>query len=188
MGEISKLWHRLEAWLRRNQPELDFELNPPATDEQLNEVEATIGAKLPAEVREFYKVHNGQNPDAIGILYGSNFMSLEQAVDDWRVWKELLDAGTFNGMQGAPARGIRNDWWNPLWFPFVTDYNSNPACVDLDPAPSGAYGQIIQMDHETPDRGVPIASIVLWFDTYVSDVEAGTYAYDEDFGRFMDVT
>ena len=188
MSEISRLWQRLEAWLQWNQPDLDFALNPPATDEQLNEVESIIGATFPPEVREFYKIHNGQGADAVGVLYGSNFMSLEQALEDWRAWKALLDAGTFDGLKSGPAPGVKNDWWNPLWFPFVIDQNSNPVCVDLDPAPGGTYGQIIQMDHETPDRGVPVRSIVLWFDAYVRAVEGGSYAYDEDFGLFMDVT
>lgn len=186
MSEIPGLWRRLKAWLRDNEPELDFALNPPATDAQLDEVEAVIGARLPGEVRDFYKVHNGQHPDAVGILYGSNFMSLEHALDEWRAWKKLLDAGTFHGLESDHAPGIKRDWWNPLWLPFVNDFNGNPDLLDLDPAPGGTYGQIISMDHETSDRGTPVPSIVPWFEAYVRAVEAGAYAYDDDYGRFMD--
>jgi cell wall assembly regulator SMI1 len=62
MPELS-LTNVLERWLRvfdslniviRNQ------LNPPATDQQVAEAEEQIGVAFPQDVRELYRIANGQ--------------------------------------------------------------------------------------------------------------------------------
>jgi hypothetical protein len=107
MPELS-LTNVLERWLRvfdslniviRNQ------LNPPATDQQVAEAEEQIGVAFPQDVRELYRIANGQlspfdcaptNPDAekppfelppgklVGNLFGCNeFNSLSRLVREW---------------------------------------------------------------------------------------------------------
>lgn len=46
---MKQLWQQLENHLSAHNPELLADLNPPATDAQIRELEKTIGAQLPAD-------------------------------------------------------------------------------------------------------------------------------------------
>ena len=81
-------------------------------DAQLDELEAFIGAKLPDEFRDFYKVHNGQDADVVGLIVAEEILSIDRIKEQWGIWKELYDQGTFTGKHSDPDDGIKDDWCN----------------------------------------------------------------------------
>ena len=54
--------------------------------------------------------------------------------------------------------------------------------IDLDPAPSGTAGQIIQMWHDNPTREKEANSLREFLQNYVADLEAGLYVLDAEYG------
>ncbi len=179
---MEELWKRMDSWLADNAPEVLAALNPGATDEEIRAAEEAMGVTLPEDFRASYRIHNGQRHDAggTGIFEAETFLSLERIVENWRGWKQVRDAGRFDGIQSEPEAGIRADWWNPKWIPFTHDGCGNHDCLDLDPAPDGEIGQVISMWHDDVERSILASSFREYVEQFVDDLEAGEYVlFDE---------
>ncbi|KOY54955.1 MULTISPECIES: SMI1/KNR4 family protein [unclassified Streptomyces] len=57
-------WHRIETWLGEYAPRSHRRLPPPASEEEIRAVERELDLVIPADVRAFYRLHNGTGPDA----------------------------------------------------------------------------------------------------------------------------
>ncbi len=182
---MEQTWKKFEEWLSQNWPEGLSSLNPPATDEQIAQLEAQLEAKLPADYIACLKVHNGQSGYA-SVFDGMEFLSCEEVVSQWKVWKELLDGGDFKDICSAPDEEIKNDWWNPKWIPFTHNGGGDHLCLDLDPSSSGTVGQIITMWHDMEAREFKARNFGEYFENYVSGVLTGKYAYSEEYGGLID--
>lgn len=184
---METIWIQFENWLKSNWPEGLADLNPPATDDEINELQIALGVQLPLDFIACLKVHNGQGNMAGGIFDNSEFLSTNEILSQWQVWKDLLDSGDFQGIQSEPSIGIRNDWWNPKWIPITHNGGGDHYCIDLAPSPDGSSGQIITMWHDMGNREVQSPNFAQWFERYVKAVQAGQYVYSEDFGGLIDV-
>ena len=178
-------WKSFERWLAENWPEGLACLNPPATIEQIAELEEKLEAKLPEDFVACLKVHNGQTGYS-AIFDGTEFLSCDEIYSQWFVWKDLLDGGNFKDISSEPEPGIKSDWWNPKWIPFTHNGCGDHLCLDLDPASSGSVGQIITMWHDMESREIKAKSFGEFFDTYVAGVLSGKYVYSEEYGGLID--
>ncbi|MEO1438716.1 MAG: SMI1/KNR4 family protein [Bacteroidota bacterium] len=172
------LWERIEIWLQQNAKHLIPALNPPVSQAAIDELEQAIDAKLPTDFVEFLRIHNGQKYDSEGLMNTEELLSAERILDEWKVWKKLLDDGIFE-YPSSPDKGVKSDWWNPKWIPITYDGHGNHLCLDLDPANGGRYGQIIHMWHDSAERECIAFSFKEWINTYVTDLEKGNYIYSE---------
>jgi cell wall assembly regulator SMI1 len=137
------------------------ELPAGASEAALQKTEEALGVQFPEEFRAAYRLHDGGGDE--GIFAGWELLSLEGIVGQWKIWKELVDSGTFEGTKSTPDRGVKDDWWNPRWIPFTYDGAGNHHCLDLDPAPGGRVGQIIEMWHDADERPVAARSLAELF-------------------------
>jgi cell wall assembly regulator SMI1 len=181
------LWERFEAWLWANAPQLMSELNPAATDAELQQLAATIGTELPADFLSFYRVHNGQRNDDGGLLNGEELLSVSRMLTEWTIWNDLFKGGDFEGATSTPDAGVRADWWNPLWLPLTYDGAGNHCCLDLSPALGGTRGQVIRMWHDDGERTLLAPSFAEWMTQYVTALEAGKYVFSEDYNGIVSV-
>jgi cell wall assembly regulator SMI1 len=177
-------WQKLERWLEEHAAHLLDELNPGALPADIANLEKAIGTPLPSAFRDFYKVHNGQEPGE-GLVETEELLSTERILEEWRVWKDLLDNGNFHGTHSEPEEGVKNDWWNPLWIPITYDGSGNHYCIDLDPAPGGRKGQIIRMWHDAPERPIIADSFHAWIDDYIGQLIKGEYIYSAEWGGII---
>lgn len=178
-------WKRFEAWLAGHWPDGLAGLNPSASDAQIADLERALGVTLPADFTACLRIHDGQDERAGGLFEGTEFLSCARILDEWQVWKELLDAGDFADAHSAPAAGIRADWWNPRWIPFTYDGSGNHLCLDLDPAAAGRAGQVITMWHDGAERELLAPDFGSWFAAYVRAVCAGAYVYADEYGGLV---
>ncbi len=181
---MHQTWKTFDAWLAQHWPEGLASLNPPASDEQIARLEAALGVRLPADYVACLKVHDGQHGYA-GLIDGAEFLSCDAILDQWTVWKELLDGGDFEDTRSSPPPGVRDDWWNPRWIPFTHDGGGNHLCLDLDPAPAGIEGQVIEMWHDADERPLRATGFGAFFEAYVADVVAGRIVYSEEYGGLV---
>ena len=184
---MKEIWEQFENWLNIHWPEGLADLNPPATDHEIEELERELGVSLPLDFVASLKVHNGQRNMAGGLFDNSEFLSTREILNQWKVWKDLLDSGDFKGIYSEPAIGVRNDWWNPRWIPVTHNGGGDHYCIDLEPTSDGQSGQVITMWHDMGTREVQANSFLFWIDKYVKAVLAGQYIYLEDFGGLIDV-
>ena len=178
--EITDLWFRYEDWLADNAPHLVDALRPGADDEDIEHAENVCGVRFPDDYRAFLRVHDGQNPDAGGMVPGGELLSLSRIEDDWDVWNDLHAAGEFAEMDSTPRGPVRPLWWNPQWIPFTANGEGDHDCLDLDPAPGGTAGQIVEVWHELDWRTVTFPTFTAWFADLVDGCEAGRYVYSAE--------
>jgi cell wall assembly regulator SMI1 len=178
--DILRDWERIEAWLRREAPQLLVELKPGARPEQVAEAEMALDARLPEEMKALYAVHDGVGRDG-SFFDGFAWLPLKEIVSEWKVWKGLLDEGDFKDARSEPDPGIRDDWWNASWIPITYNGCGDHHCVDLAPGPGGVAGQIIAMWHDDAARSLVAPSLGAWLRQYADGLERGTYVYSEDY-------
>ncbi|WP_091068329.1 SMI1/KNR4 family protein [Paenibacillus sp. NFR01] len=111
---MEELWRRIERWLEQEAPDVLADLNAGATEAEIFSLEEELGIRFPADLRESFKLHNGQKGDSAWLFAGWEFLSLERIQSEWKVWKDLYDSGTFDGSKADVQPGIRNEWWNPM--------------------------------------------------------------------------
>lgn len=178
-------WTRFEAWLSEHWPEGLASLNPPATGKQIADLQEALGVTLPDDYVNCLKIHNGQSADVGGLFDCAEFLSTDEILAQWTVWKDLLDGGDFDGIESAPANGIRNDWWNSRWIPFTHNGSGDHFCLDLAPDASGTPGQVITMWHDSEARELISSGFGNWFKAYTRRVFAGDIVYSEDYGGLI---
>jgi cell wall assembly regulator SMI1 len=179
-------WTKIEKWLKPNAPGVYKSLNIGASIEDFEELEELINKKLPESFKAFYKVHNGQSPMSEGLIDGEELLCINRIMEEWEVWKELDDKGVFDDSVSDSDKGIREEWWNPLWIPITYDGSGNHFCLDLNPDEGGKKGQIIRIWHDLAERELISNSFEEWMNDYADDLEAGYFVYSEEWGGIID--
>ncbi len=182
---MKAIWNRIDIWLAANLPEVLNSLQPGSTDQAISETEAFLGVTFPSDIRDSYKIHDGQLSESPGFLGGWEFLSLDNIRDQWNVWKELLDDGAFEGLKSEPNGPIQDDWWDPKWIPLTYDGSGNHHCLDLNPAQGGDLGQIITMWHDDPTRSMVASSFRAWLEQFAHDLEIGEYVYSTEYNALL---
>lgn len=187
---MDQAWNKLIKCLDQitdNFKEFNYDLHPGVTDKKISSLEETIKKKFPDDFKAFYKIHNGENNHGAGMMKGEEFLSMERILEEWYVWKELLDNNSFyddedEAFISDPDTGIKPDWWNPAWIPFTYDGNGNHICIDLDPSEEGNYGQVIRIWHDEPVRELLADSFAEWINEYIEQLENEEFTFSEDYG------
>jgi len=183
---MQHLWRRWENWLKENVPDVYESLSPGASESEITLVEQVLGVRLPEDFRQFLRIHNGQNTQSIGLFGNYWFLSTENVEAEWKIWKDLLDAGEFQGLDPKPIGPIRPDqWWRSTWIPISNDGSGNHHCLDLDPAPGGNRGQVITMWHDQGERKLIAKSFREWVENIVENLENGTFRIKEQNGHTL---
>ena len=185
MSKISDLWNRLEKWLAQNAAPILRGLHPPATDEQLAVLAGSTSIELPAEMVEFYKIHNGQDGDSPWLFDGTEFLSTDRIMDEWRVWDDLASGGEFDECETSHPPEICDAWWSIKWLPITYNGFGDHCCVDFDPGPAGTAGQVIAMWHDDDVRTLLALSLAEWFEIFVGEVESGVYELSDTYGGLV---
>jgi cell wall assembly regulator SMI1 len=167
-------WTRIEDWLKRNAPETLRALRPGAARTAIAKAEKALGVTLPDDVRELYRIHDGQSPDTSGLFDDWEFLSLARVIKEWRMWKGLSDGGEFKGKKSKSSGETRKDWWNLAWIPLTSNGAGDHHCLDLAPGPKGTRGQIIQFFHDDDKRSVVAKSLGEWLEAFAGELDVET--------------
>lgn len=180
---IKATWDRIHTWLAKNAPVVRASLRPPATRQQIQDAEKALGVRFPDEVRQCYLIHDGQDPDHRGyppaFLHGWEWLRLERIVDEYNVWKDLVEGGDFEDAASEPDIGVSEQWYDLGWIPLTYSGAGDHHCLDLAPGPGGQVGQIIEMWHDMAARPIVAASFDAWLKEFADELEAGAYHVTE---------
>lgn len=183
---MRSMWHRFEACIGAQNPDLLAVLNPGASAAAIRDAEAVMGVSFPVDFADFYIIHNGQPRESGGLINGMTLTELDRVVNNWRVLTEMLERGEFKDARGQPGGPSKADWWNAKWVPFAENRSGDHICLDLDPSPSGKLGQVIRFWHADAERTCEAGSFREWFGRYVSAVEDGQFVYSARAGGIVD--
>lgn len=189
---MQEIWLRIEDWLRDNAPTGLDVLASGASDTKISELEEYLSIQLPEDVKASYRLHNGQIAYEYGLFNGCEFLSLERIKNEWQIWKELLDSGTFQSADGQdqgcePDLGVANVWWSAKWIPLTYDGSGNHDCLDLAPAEGGKVGQIISMWHDDAARKIIAPSFRDWLQSYAEGLESGKFVFSDEYNGIVNV-
>ncbi len=132
-----------------------------AKETQITQLEQQVGQRLPDDVRALYLRHDGGGEKYW--VENRELLSIARILDEWNVWKGLLDGGDFGDNQSdRVSAGVQPKWWIPGWLPVTYDGSGNHHIVDLDPAPGGVRGQLLSFWHDDSDRTIEGTSLLEW--------------------------
>ncbi len=177
---MDTIWTRIETWLDTNAPDIRASLSPGASELAIAEAEKALGVTLPEDVKESYRVHDGQVPGGPALMPMGEFLALDRIVEEWKIWKDLFDSGDFKDFESEPDEGVKKDWWNPAWIPLTYDGAGDHDCLDLDPAKSGKVGQMIEMWHDDGERPITAPSFKAWMEKYADGLEKGDLVVSDE--------
>lgn len=154
----------LETWIAfHKQMGVDLKalLLPGASDAEIDEVERSIGFALPAELKNLYRIANGQvdllnKPELISKIGGGKrvaamfghfrFLTLQEALAEHRERLSMHEEDDMFEPWGLrPEDPIAPVDWIPTWFGFAAADAGNGYAVDIAPPEGGDVGQIIQV-------------------------------------------
>jgi cell wall assembly regulator SMI1 len=180
-------WNTIHSWFAKHAPQKLEASGPPATDDEVKAAETELGRSLPEDLKAFYTLHNGIATDVFPSCVGFDSMgftplSLEQIVEEWRLWKDNSDAGEFADSKAKAKPGIRPEWWNDAWVPFASNGGGDCQCVDLAPAQGGSIGQVISIWHDMDERRLLAPSFVEFLEQIARGLESGRYKFKPGYG------
>ncbi|WP_231348257.1 SMI1/KNR4 family protein, partial [Bacillus mycoides] len=100
-------------------------------------------------LRMLYLTHNGEVKSGPGLFFGLPFLSLDEVLNEWRVWKRIEEEEFLNfDAFSIPAKCIKETYVNYKWIPISKDYGGNNIGIDVDPDEKGEMGQVINFGRD----------------------------------------
>ncbi|MEV5158696.1 SMI1/KNR4 family protein [Streptomyces sp. NPDC053728] len=157
-------WARFTQWLSECAPIHADALNPPATEEQIEQAESRMGVRLPLELRQVLMINNGTTARK-RTLSGRSSYDVRGGGDyspfpSHNVFNDVeLTCSLYTGNRTASISmeepGSRYEYWKNGWIPAFTAKEGHSGLfldcsVGADPAQVYAYG-----DDSFPDLAFP---------------------------------
>jgi len=177
---MRKTWDVIERWLHEHAAGVNVRLNQGADAASIAAAEKAFGVKLPAEIKQSYKVHDGQNGLATPLVEDWQLLSLDDAVKQWRAMEKLVGQGVFKDAQGKPQGPVKPEWYDLKWIPFAFNGAGDFLCVDLDPPAGGKRGQVVAFFHVDDRRPVLAPGFKAWLEGLAEHFQRGRYAVHDD--------
>lgn len=100
--EVNLAWRHIRLWLERHAPELRLLLQSPCSEADLRDAESRLEVQLPASVRQWFSLTDGQlTGSAGGVLFGLKMHPLDEVVVMTQQWRRVAE-----GLQ----QGARQQW------------------------------------------------------------------------------
>lgn len=147
MVGVAASWRIIEGVLWENAHSLYRALRKPASDAQVARLAKLVPVKLPRDFVQSLKTHDGLRDSYLGQnrLFNYNaLLPISAIVSEYRmICRHQAEWGGEGGQAGHDPR-VRNDSrWRLGWVPFM-DADGDKLVLDLDPAPGGSVGQVIE--------------------------------------------
>ena len=185
--DVPTVWKRIEAAVGKLAPGLLGNLAKGATDKQIAAFEKTIKRKLPEEVRDSFRAHNGQRHWAFEhpVILGFDFGSLKWASEQWKMWADLEDEEDLNEYaresgRSTPKDAINLGYANRDWIPLGSFGENSLLGVDFVPGPKGVPGQVINFGRDEEYKVVLAWSWGWFLSDLAEELEAGNFRNRED--------
>ena len=175
---VGDSWKRIAKWYRNHASKDACELAGPATKKEIELVEAILEVRLPANVQQSYRVHNGSRHTWV-FGYWGYYLCLPDLVQSWALMLHLAKNPQYRDLKTIPLGPIKPDVWNPRWVPLCGNGSGDHVCSDLDPPSGGRLGQVISFSHEEGPRNVLAGSFLEWLAEFAQELESGKFVYDE---------
>jgi cell wall assembly regulator SMI1 len=177
---IGETWTRIERVLRERVPDTALTLAPPATDEEIDDLQRAINLTLPPEFCQSLRIHNGQNDPTRchGFFIEGLLASTKQIAETWRMLTDLDEQ--FRQRETNWDTHGHGEWWNGHWVPFTIG-DGDCLCINLNPQvrSGGTLGEIVCHVHDNPHESGIAASYGAWLQRLAERLEDGEFTINE---------
>ena len=146
---------------------IDFGLRPGLTDAEIDAAETELTFRLPEDVRELYRTHDGQDERSPGFWFGCPFDPLDVAIRN-------LESAQDNGVAAeayssavddipSEQRRVRFALADARWLPISSWQGKDEILIDMNPASAGDLGQVIRGGYENDPQEYPYAKSITAF-------------------------
>ena len=179
-----ELWNAIKAWYAEHLPEVLGSLNPGISERTLSEfedeLEQEVGQRLPQSLRDVYLQNNGQDKTTVcGIFFGLEFLSLENLIDNWNVWKDIASDSFYDDLgensTSYPPETLQTVYAHTGWIPFAYDGGGNHIGIDLSPGPAGQIGQVINFGSDEDNKFVMAPSFETFLRWQLTQLQSGNF-------------
>jgi cell wall assembly regulator SMI1 len=191
MIEIENLWTRLERWARSNAPEMLSGLNPGASGEEIDQLEAKVNLTLPDALKSSLSIHNGEDdgsPSKVFAEFGA-YLSTSQIAVEWAQRQNAAEQGdpyeerwtselVRDGIISVSGPVVPMMYCNS-WLPIMECNGDIFWALDFSPAEGGVAEQLIEVDWEGCSWKVIASSFEEFMGGYVGDLESGRYRIED---------
>ncbi|AKJ31944.1 SMI1/KNR4 family protein [Caldimonas brevitalea] len=191
---MNELWGRLESLFEAHAPTLLPTLRPPASAQQIEAAERTMGISFTEDLRAAYLRHDGAADETMEhrpffFHYGA-WCSLERMLEKWHSMCDLVASlkDEPGGDDQFPVEDdswadleVRPEYWNRHRIPVSRTNTINSLYVDLQPGPAGVRGQLLQ-DSGAGEPLVIARSLNEYLGTMADRIEQGLLAWDNNKG------
>ncbi|MFJ3703962.1 MULTISPECIES: SMI1/KNR4 family protein [unclassified Streptomyces] len=126
----SESWRRIDAWLATHAASEFALLDPPATPDEIRGAERILGARLPGDLAESLRCHNGVSTWT-ALLPEQSPLAVSGIVDRWQICMDV--AAENEGLTPRPWE--EEPWWHRLWVPWAESADGATQVIDRRPGP-----------------------------------------------------
>lgn len=186
---------RILSWAKQSSPRTVANLNPPASNSDMDMIESEFGMPLPPGFNELWGAFDGDGPDNWLAIFGNGNQMLpcqalvqhykldqeiarslyDPAMHKVEFWKDRISSHVI--FVKGPVKPLM---LHPKWLPFTSMNGDVIRYFDFDPAPGGTVGQVIEVDPEGCAYQVIADSLQAFLADYANQLEAGDYIVAED--------
>jgi cell wall assembly regulator SMI1 len=155
---VNESWDIIVEWLGRHSPPELALIRPPAAEDDIRDVERSVGVALPDDLVAWWRRADGQAGKG-GLLppfysaYSAR-MALRSREVWMTAWNGVMEQGSADQFAAyvaqenrAPAGSPCKGAWLPRWLPIAGDGGGNDLFVDLRPGPAhGCVRQFLRDD------------------------------------------
>ncbi len=171
-GDVEQRWNTIRAWLEDGHADALEMFHGPAAPEAIANAERELGRTLPDDYRRFLVLHDGQDDGAPMVgscaLYPVGTLAAEYE------WLHGLyeEEGTIDA--DLAGTGVRPVQCARGWIPIGRSARGRDfLCLDLEPAPGGRSGQIIQLSVDLDDRPLIAPSFADLLSVFFTQLQTG---------------
>ncbi len=175
---VARCWQRIERWLATFAPASTRQLRPGAEPAALQEAEARLGVKLPADFKASCRFHDGMEPES-RLLLGNYDLSAVGGIANLRVQTAEAPDRTPSWVKEGRQLPVQPVWWHSAWLDIAWGEAGGIGrphlCLDLAPTPGGTVGQVLAWSNDGAVSEVLFPSFAALLVTWADQLEAGLY-------------
>ncbi|NTX51038.1 ankyrin repeat domain-containing protein [Myxococcus sp. CA039A] len=149
---VEALSNQLGAWYEEHHAPYAqrFARTKSASQQQVDALDKSVGAELPAGLQAFLLRFGGGAPDKKQGLsfFTYQVLSVKEITDLWTQLETHRESGAFAKSKPLDLtkgqKELTRTWWSAGWIPFAKNDHGEALCVDLTPGPAGRRGQVLR--------------------------------------------
>jgi cell wall assembly regulator SMI1 len=181
---LQKTWKEIMAYIGEVSQPIYQTINPPATQQEIDELETALSVMFPDSFKDYLFSMNGQKSTDFPLLGYNCFLSTDDILKTWRMMNGLFENEKIDWRLEDKMKSVI---WDKGWIPF-TDWESTTRLVlDLAPGKNGSLGQIFQYPDSMDYQEIIANSFDEFTEEILKRLKMQRYSINSDTIEFADL-